>query len=131
MAGKKGTRSVPVQIALGAAAELGLMLLLTAASSALALRGVIGQGSIPTAGLCANALAAFVGSVLAARGFAQRKLLYTLASAAGYLLLLLLGNLLFVSAPPDGACWVVLPALGAAILAALLASRKPKRSRRR
>ena len=131
MARKKGTRSVPVQIAIGSAAGLALMLALTALASVLVLRGVIGQGSIPAAGLCASALAAFAGSLFAAKGFAQRRLLYTLASTGGYLLLLLLGNLLFVSAPPGGILWVAVPALGAAIFAALLASRKPKRSRRR
>lgn len=93
--------------------------------------GVIGQGSIPTASLCANALAAFAGSLIAARGFSQRRLLSTLACTAGYLLVLLLGNLLFVSAPPDGVLWVAAPALAASTLACLLVSGKPKRGRRR
>ena len=79
MARKKGARSVPAQLAIGSAADLGFLLVLTAIASALVLSGVIGQGSIPTASLCANALAAFAGSLIAARGFSQRRLLSTLA----------------------------------------------------
>lgn len=131
MTKKRGTRSIPAQLAIGSAADLSFLLVLTAIASALVLRGVIGQGSIPTAGLCANVLAAFAGSLIAARGFSQRKLLYTLACTAGYLLLLLSGNLLFVSAPPDGVLLVAAPALAASTLACLLTSRKPKHGRRR
>ena len=130
MARKKGARSVPAQLAIGSAADLGFLLVLTAIASALVLSGVIGQGSIPTASLCANALAAFAGSLIAARGFSQRRLLSTLACTAGYLLVLL-GNLLFVSAPPDGVLWVAAPALAASTLACLLVSGKPKRGRHR
>ena len=130
MARKKGARSVPAQLAIGSAADLGFLLVLTAIASALVLSGVIGQGGIPTASLCANALAAFAGSLIAARGFSQRRLLSTLACTAGYLLVLL-GNLLFVSAPPDGVLWVAAPALAASTLACLLVSGKPKRGRHR
>ena len=93
--------------------------------------GAIGQGSIRTAALCANALAAFLGSLLAAKGFSQRRLPMTLASTGVYLLLLLLGNLLFVGAAPTDGLAVCLPSIGTAILAALLVSRKPKTRRRR
>ena len=55
----------------------------------------------------------------------------TLLSVGGYLLLLLLGNLLFVGAAPTDGLAVCLPPIGAAILAALLVSRKPKTRRRR
>ena len=131
MARKKRVRSVPAQLAIGSAADLGFLLVLTAIASALVLSGVIGQGSIPTASLCANALAVFAGSLITARGFSQRRLLSTLACTAGYLLVLLLGNLLFVSAPPDGVLWVAAPALAASTLACLLVSGKPKRGRHR
>ena len=131
MARKKRVRSVPAQLAIGSAADLGFLLVLTAIASALVLSGVIGQGSIPTASLCANALAVFAGSLITARGFSQRRLLSTLACTAGYLLVLLLGNLLFVSAPPDGVLWVATPALAASTLACLLVSGKPKRGRHR
>ena len=131
MSRKKGTGSIPAQIALGSAADILCMLVLTAIASWLVLGGAIGQGRIRTAALAANALAVFLGSLFAAHRFAQRKLLFTLASAGGYLLLLLLGNLAFVKGTPDGLLWVMLPALGAATLAALLASRKPKTRRRR
>ena len=67
MGKKKAVRSVPAQIVIGSAAELGFMLALTAVMAALTLGGAIGQGSIRTAALCANALASFLGSLLAAR----------------------------------------------------------------
>ena len=103
MGKKKAARSASVQIAIGSASDLVCMLALTAVMAALTLGGAIGQGSIRTAALCANALAAFLGSLLAAKGFSQRRLPMTLLSVGGYLLLLLLGNLLFVgAAPTDG-----------------------------
>ena len=131
MSSKKGARSVQAELAIGSASDLCFLLVLTAIASALVLSGVIGQGSIPTASLCANALAVFAGSLITARGFSQRRLLSTLACTAGYLLVLLLGNLLFVSAPPDGVLWVAAPALAASTLACLLVSGKPKRGRHR
>ena len=70
-------------------------------------------------------------SLLAAKGFSQRRLPMTLASTGVYLLLLLLGNLLFVGAAPTDGLAVCLPSIGAAILAALLVSRKPKTRPRR
>lgn len=45
------------------------------------------------------------------KGLFAAKASSTLACTAGYLLVLLLGNLLFVSAPPDGVLWVAAPAL--------------------
>ena len=131
MGKKKAVRSAPVQIAIGSAADLGFMLALAAIMSALVLGGAIGQGSVRTAGLCANALAVFLGSLIAAKGFSQKRLPLTMASTGGYLLLLLFGNLLFVGTAPTGALAVVLPSAGAAFLAAMLASRKPKTRRRR
>lgn len=104
MARKKGARSVPAQLAIGSAADLGFLLVLTAIASALVLSGVIGQGSIPTASLCANALAAFAGSLIAARGFSQRRLHSTLACTAGYRWCALWQSL-FVSAPAGMACF--------------------------
>ena len=114
MGKKKAVRSVPAQIVIGSAAELGFMLALTAVMAALVLGGAIGQGSIRTAALCANTLAAFLGSLLAAKGFLQRRLPMTLLSVGGYLLLLLLGNLLFVGAAPTDGLAVCLPPIGAA-----------------
>ena len=46
MGKKKAVRSVPAQIVIGSAAELGFMLALTAVMAALVLGGAIGQGSI-------------------------------------------------------------------------------------
>ena len=131
MGKKKAARSASVQIAIGSASDLVCMLALTAVMAALVLGGAIGQGSIRTAALCANALAAFLGSLLAAKGFSQRRLPMTLASTGVYLLLLLLGNLMFVGAAPTDGLAVCLPSIGATILAALLVSRKPKTRRRR
>ena len=51
MGKKKAVRSVPAQIVIGSAAELGFMLALTAVMAALTLGGAIGQGSIRTLSL--------------------------------------------------------------------------------
>ena len=130
MGKKKASRSTASRILIGSAADLGLMFLLSAAAAAMVLGGAIGQGSIRTAALAANAIAVFGGSLIAAKGFNRQKLLMTLASAGGYLLVLLLGDLLFIGAVPAGAGAVALPALGAALAAAVLASRKPKGRRK-
>ena len=45
MARKKGARSVPAQLAIGSAADLGFLLVLTAIASALVLSGMIGRGA--------------------------------------------------------------------------------------
>ena len=131
MGKKKVVHGVPAQIAIGSAADLCFALALTAVMAALTLSGAIGQGSMETAALCANALAVFLGSLLAAKSFSQRRLPMTLVSAGGYCLLLLFGNLLFVGAAPSGVLAVVLPSVGAAALAALLTGRKPRARRRR
>ena len=131
MAKKKGTRSVPVQIALASAGELFCMLALSAIAAALVRAGIISQGSMKTAALCASAIAVFLGSLFAAKGFVQKKLPLTMAACIGYLAALLLGNLLFAKGAPQGVLLVAGPALGAALLAALLAGRKPKPKYRR
>ena len=131
MGKKKANRSVPVQIAIGSAADMLCMLALTAIAAGLTLGGVIGQGSVRTAALCANALAVFLGGFLTAKRAVQRRLPIVLAGAGGYLALLLIGNLLLVRAAPADVPAVILPAVGAAVLAALLASRRPARKRRR
>lgn len=131
MAKKKGNRSVPVTLAMAAAGEVGLMLALSAASAALVKSGVISQSAIGTAGLASNALAVFLGSLLAARQLQQKKLPLTMAACGCYLALLLLSNLLFLPGMPAGMIGVVCPAAAAALLAAVLAGRKPKRRYRR
>ena len=127
MAKKKGTRSTGVLLAMAAAGEVVLMLALSAISAALVKAGILAQSSIGTAGLGANALAVFLGSLLAARKFSQKKLPLTMAACGGYLALLLLANLLFLPGMPAGALGVICPAAAAALLAAVLAGRKPKR----
>ena len=131
MAKKKAPRSMPQQIALVCAADLVCMAVLTIAASALVRAGVIGQGRIHTAALAANTMAVFLGSLLAIRGCAQKKLPAAMAGCTGYLVLLLLGNLAFVSAPPGGIVWVAAPAIGCAFLASVLASRNPKPKHKR
>ena len=131
MAKKKVQRSVPAQIMFGLAADTACLLAFLAIASALVLGGVIGQGSISKAALTANGFAVFAGSLIAGGGCAQKKLLMIMASCGAYVLVLLLGNLLFVSAPPSGILAVAGPAFCAALIAALLVSRKPKTKRRR
>jgi len=128
MAKKKGTRSTGVLLAMAAAGEVVLMLALSAISAALVKAGILAQSSIGTAGLGANALAVFLGSLLAARKFSQKKLPLTMAACGCYLALLLIANLLFLPGMPAGALGVICPAAAAALLAAVLAGRRPKRS---
>ena len=128
MAKKKGTRSTGVLLAMAAAGEVLLMLALSAASAALVRSGVIGQSNIGAAGLLSNALAVFLGSLLAAKQFQQKKLPLTMAACGCYLALLLIANLLFLPGMPAGALGVICPAAAAALLAAVLAGRRPKRS---
>lgn len=131
MAKKKGTTSAGVLLAMAAAGEVLLMLALSAISAALVKAGVIAQGSIGAAGAASSALAVFLGSLVAAKQFQQKKLPLTMAACGGYLAALLIGNLLFLPGMPAGAIGVVCPAAAAALLAAVLAGRKPKRRYRR
>ena len=131
MAKKKGTRSTGVLLAMAAAGEALLMLALSAISAALVKAGMIGQSNIGAAGLVSNALAVFLGSLLAARQFQQKKLPLTMAACGCYLALLVLANLLFLPGLPTGVLGVIFPAVFAALLAAVLAGRKPKRRYRR
>lgn len=127
---KKSKREQAVwQIVLsGVLTALGVMLLLSAAAAVLVLNGVLPVKSIPAAAVVLAAIGAFCGALLTAKRLSGKKLLGAGACCAGYVCLLLIGNLAFSEMPPVRFAVIALPCIGAAFLAALLASRKKGRS---
>ena len=125
---KKGPERMPVQIAKGIVVDCLCLLALVALGAALVRGGVVGQGSIGTLALVCSAAAVFLGSLIIAARSRQKCLPAAMAACAGYLLvLLLMGNLLFVRATPGGFALVVVPAVLMAGLAAIVASRPRKK----
>lgn len=94
----------------------------------LILKGIVPLELSASVSSVAAALAAFCGAYLAARQAKGQKLLCALAMCGAYALILLMGNLLFVTEAPTGALRIVLPVLAAGALSALLGNRG--RSRR-
>ena len=94
----------------------------------LVLNGVLPVKSIPAAAAVLAAVGAFCGALLTAKQLPGKKLLGAGLCCAGYVCLLLIGNLAFVETPPVGFAVIALPCAGAAFVAALLASRKKGRS---
>ena len=126
---KKSKCERPVwQIVLGGVlSALVVLLLLSAIAAMLVLNGVPPVKSIPAAAVLA-AVGAFCGALLTAKQLPGKKLLGAGLCCAGYVCLLLIGNLAFVETPPVGFAVIALPCAGAAFVAALLASRKKGRS---
>ena len=112
----------------GVLTALGVLLLLSAIAAMLVLNGVLPVKSIPAAAAVLAAVGAFCGALLTAKQLPGKKLLRAGLCCAGYVCLLLVGNLAFVETPPVGFAVIALPCAGAAFVAALLASRKKGRS---
>lgn len=127
---KKSKCERPVwQIVLsGVLSALGVLLLLSAIAAMLVLNGVLPVKSIPAAAAVLAAVGAFSGALLTAKQLPGKKLLGAGLCCAGYVCLLLIGNLAFVETPPVRFAVIALPCAGAAFAAALLASRKKGRS---
>ena len=127
---KKSKCERPVwQIVLGGVlSALMVLLLLSAIAAMLVLNGVLPVKSIPAAAAVLAAVGAFCGALLTAKQLPGKKLLGSGLCCAGYVFLLLVGNLAFVETPPVGFVVIALPCAGAAFVAALLASRKKGRS---
>ena len=127
---KKSKCERPVwQIVLGGVlSALVVLLLLSAIAAMLVLNGVLPVKSIPVAAAVLAAVGAFCGALLTAKQLPGKKLLGAGLCCAGYVCLLLIGNLAFVETPPVGFAVIALPCAGAAFVAALLASRKKGRS---
>lgn len=127
---KKSKCERPVwQIVLGGAlTAFGVLLLLSAIAAMLVLNGMLPVKSIPAAAAVLAAVGAFCGALLTAKQLPGKKLLGAGLCCAGYVCLLLIGNLAFVETPPVGFALIALPCAGAAFVAALLASRKKGRS---
>lgn len=124
---KKGPERMPVQVAKGIAVDCLCLLALVALGAALVRGGVVGQGSIGTLALVCSAAAVFLGSLIIAARSRQKCLPTAMAACGGYLLVLLMGNLLFVRATPSGFAMVVVPGVLMAGLAAIVASRPRKK----
>ena len=112
----------------GVLSALVVLLLLSAIAAMLVLNGVLPVKSIPAAAAVLAAVGAFCGALLTAKQLPGKKLLGAGLCCAGYVCLLLIGNLAFVETPPVGFAVIALPCAGAAFVAALLASRKKGRS---
>ena len=127
---KKSKCERPVwQIVLGGVlTALGVLLLLSAIAAMLVLNGVLPVKSIPAAAAILAAVGTFCGALLTAKRLPAKKLLGAGLSCAGYVCLLLIGNLAFVETPPVRFAVIALPCVGAAILAVLLSNRKKGRS---
>lgn len=123
---KKSKCERPVwQIVLsGVLTALGVLLLLSMAAAMLVLNGVLPVKSIPAAAAVLAAIGAFCGALLTAKRLPVKKLIGAGLCCAGYVCLLLIGNLAFVETPPVGFAMIALPCVGAAFIAALLSGRK-------
>ncbi len=111
-----------------AAVSLGVTAALTALLAAMVTGGILSQQTIAAAAVIAVGIGAFAGALYAARRVEEKKLIAASLSAAAYVFLLLMGNLLFVDAPPIGIGRVGLSCLCAAAAAGLLSARSRKRA---
>ena len=127
---KKSKCERPVwQIVLGGVlSALVVLLLLSAIAAMLVLNGVLPVKSIPAAAIVLAAAGAFCGALLTAKQLPGKKMLGAGLCCAGYVCLLLIGNLAFVETPPVRFAVITLPCVGAAFLAVLLSNRKKGRS---
>lgn len=98
---------------------LGISFAAAALAASLVRGGIVQPVGIPAAGWTAAGLGAFAGAAYMSAKAETRRLLAAECLAVGYGLLLLLGNLLFVQAPPRGAGIVFLICVGASAVAGL------------
>lgn len=110
-----------------AAVSLGVTAALAALLAAMVTGGMLPQQATAAAAVIAAGIGAFAGALYAACRVEEKKLIAAALSAAAYVFLLLMGNLLFVDAPPLGIGRVGLSCLCAATAAGLLAARSRKR----
>lgn len=115
----------------GLAGSVAVCIALTALCAALVSGEKLGVKSIPAASGIIVGLGASVGAYIGAKGAGERMLVYAGAVGGGLLLALLLGNLLFVQAPPAGWLRVGASVLAGTLLAGLLAGKRRKPSFRR
>lgn len=110
-----------------AAVSLAVTATLAALTAALVTGGILQLGLTKAASVAAAGIGALAGALYAARRTEGRKLVIAALSAAAYAFLLLMGNLLFVDAPPLGIGKITVSCLCAALIAGLLAARGRKR----
>ncbi len=110
-----------------AGVSLAAAITLAALIAALVLGGIVQQRQIEGAAVFAAGIGALAGAFYAVKMAEQKKLAAAALGAAVYAFVLLMGNLLFVDAPPVGIGRIGCVCLGAAALASLIAARRPKR----
>ncbi len=99
--------------------------------SVVVIGGVIDPKGIPAAACVICAVSAFFGAQMAMHGTASGKLGWACGAAGGYVLVLLVVNLLFIDGAPVGIGRIVISCLIGALAAGLLAGRRPKPAVRR
>ena len=127
---EKGMKRTVSLVLSGTGWIMALTLVCCVLASALVLGGVIGQAQIKTAALGAMTLAVFLGCRIGGRGAKEGKLPTALMQAGGFLIVLLLGNLLVFADVPSGALPVCGLSAAAAAVSALTASGRRKGKRR-
>lgn len=129
---EKGMKRTVRLVLSGTGWIMALTLLFCVLASALVLGGVIGQSQIETAAVTAMTLAVFLGCRIGVRGAKEGILFTALMQAGGFLVVLLLMNLLLFADVPSGALPVCGLTAAAAAVSALTASgrRKGKRHSR-
>ena len=107
--------------------QLGMLVILCALAAALIINKIVPYEASTTTGMICSAAAVFTGALLITRKANNAKLVRALLGTAGYLLVLLLANLLFCPGVPAGFLRIGAPAIVMSVAASALASRKPKK----
>lgn len=131
----KRTRSKPVGQGRGPARSMLLLIVLTAALSALCaalvMGGILPQTAVPAASAAALGLAALIAGAHAARQSGEKKLLYAVLPAACVLALLFVLSLILFPHEASGAPVTLIVALPASAVGCLLTMRKKRPYARR
>ena len=128
---KKPEASAVKRLLRGICLSLLISAALASLLSVVVIGGVIDPKGIPAAACVISAVSVFFGAQMAMHGAASGKLGWACAAAGGYVLVLLLVNLLFIDSAPVGIGRIVISCLIGALAAGLLAGRRPKPAARR
>lgn len=128
---KKPEASAVKRLLHGICLSLLISAALASILSVVVIGGVIDPKGIPAAACVISAVSVFFGAQMAMHGAASGKLGWACAAAGGYVLVLLLVNLLFIDSAPVGIGRIVISCLIGALAAGLLAGGRPKPAARR